>query len=105
MLIEVARQLAARPQKLPRRVLFLAFTGEELGLLGSARYMSASRSIRWIKTDCHAEHGHGRPAAAERKLIVHGTGTAPEFPIRWRNAFSKEFRLSAHQSSPAGFGP
>jgi hypothetical protein len=37
-LIEVARILATRGKKLPRRVVFIAFTGEERGLIGSARY-------------------------------------------------------------------
>jgi hypothetical protein len=38
-LIEIARELAGREKKLPRRILFIAFTGEERGLLGSARYV------------------------------------------------------------------
>ena len=36
---EIARELAGREKKLPRRILFIAFTGEERGLLGSARYV------------------------------------------------------------------
>src|SRR4029078_10965038 len=31
--IEVARQLASREKKLPRRVMFITFSGEERGLL------------------------------------------------------------------------
>jgi hypothetical protein len=39
VMIEVARALAARQPKLPRRVVFIAFTGEEAGLLGSNHYV------------------------------------------------------------------
>ena len=36
MVIELARRLAKRADPLPRRVVFIAFSGEERGLLGSA---------------------------------------------------------------------
>ncbi|REJ94459.1 MAG: M20/M25/M40 family metallo-hydrolase, partial [Planctomycetota bacterium] len=39
VLLEVARQLAAHPEPLKRRVLFIAFSAEELGLIGSKRYV------------------------------------------------------------------
>lgn len=39
VMLEVARVLAARQPKLPRRVVFIAFTGEESGLLGSNHYV------------------------------------------------------------------
>ena len=40
MVIELARRLGARPEPLPRRVVFMAFSGEEEGLLGSAYYVA-----------------------------------------------------------------
>jgi hypothetical protein len=39
VLIEVARALAQRPEKLARRVVFVAFTAEEMGLHGSKHYV------------------------------------------------------------------
>ncbi len=42
-LLEVARQLAARREPLRRRVVFIAFTAEEMGLLGSAHYIREPR--------------------------------------------------------------
>ena len=39
VLVEVARELAARDKKLPRTIVFIAFTGEERGLIGSAHYV------------------------------------------------------------------
>ncbi len=40
LIIELARRLAARPGLPPRRVLFIAFSGEERGLLGSRYYVN-----------------------------------------------------------------
>jgi hypothetical protein len=39
MMLEMARRLAARPDPLPRRVVFMAFSAEERGLLGSRFYV------------------------------------------------------------------
>ncbi len=40
VMLEVARRLARRGEKLPRRVVFIAFAGEETGLLGSSFYVA-----------------------------------------------------------------
>lgn len=101
VLLEVARTLAARPKKLPRRVLFLAFTGEELGLLGSARYVREplyplDKTIAMLNMDMV-----GR--LDDRKLIVYGTGTAPEFdPLVERLGKRYDFKVT---KQPSGFGP
>lgn len=39
MVMELARRLARRPDPLPRRIVFMAFSGEERGLLGSKHYV------------------------------------------------------------------
>src|SRR5262249_44720765 len=39
MVIEMARRLSRRSDPLPRRVVFMAFSGEERGLLGSQHYV------------------------------------------------------------------
>lgn len=39
MMLEMVRRLAARPDPLPRRVVFMAFSAEERGLLGSRFYV------------------------------------------------------------------
>ena len=39
MVVEMARRLGARRDPLPRRVVFMAFSGEERGLLGSQYYV------------------------------------------------------------------
>ena len=39
--IEIARQAAAQRERFPRTLVFVAFAGEERGLLGSAHYVEA----------------------------------------------------------------
>ncbi len=39
LILELARRLGARPDPLPRRIVFIAFSGEERGLLGSKHYV------------------------------------------------------------------
>ena len=72
--MELARRLAARPEKPPRRLVFIAFTGEEMGLLGSARYVREpvfplEKTVAMFNMDMV-----GR--LQDDKLMVFGTGTA-----------------------------
>ena len=76
-LLEVARQLAGRDKKLPRRVVFIAFTGEERGLLGSGHYVHhplfpIENTVAMLNMDMV-----GR--MKDEELVVYGTGTAKEF--------------------------
>ena len=64
VMLEVARVLALAPAAPKRSVLFLSFSGEEQGLLGSKLYVSQpivplSKSIVMINVD-HAGAGNGR---------------------------------------------
>ena len=100
-LIELARRLSARKTKLPRRLVFIAFTAEELGLIGSARYVAnpvfpLDKTIAMFNMDMV-----GR--LRDKRLTVFGTGTAP----RWKKLLEvegkrHEFALSM---KPSGFGP
>lgn len=99
-LLEIARQLAAGPK--PRhRIVFMAFTGEERGLLGSAKYVRDPRfalenTIAMFNLDMV-----GR--LTDDKLIVYGTGTAEEFdPLVTRLCEEQHFKLT---KQPGGFGP
>ncbi len=101
VLVEVARQLAGRGKKLPRRLVFIAFTGEERGLIGSARYVrhplvSLESTVAMLNMDMV-----GR--LQDEKLIVHGTGTASEFD-GLADRFGKEFGFHVTKK-PGGFGP
>lgn len=100
-LIELARRLALRPKPLPRRIVFIAFTGEERGLLGSAHYVKEpvfpnEKTIAMFNMDMV-----GR--LQEDKLTVFGTGTA----TRWdglldQEAEERRFKIAKKEE---GFGP
>jgi Zn-dependent M28 family amino/carboxypeptidase len=99
-LLEIARQLATGP-KPKHRIVFMAFTGEERGLLGSAKYVRNPRfalenTIAMFNLDMV-----GR--LTDDKLVVYGTGTAEEFdPLVTRLCAEHQFKLT---KQPGGFGP
>jgi len=100
-LIEIARSLANRPEKLRRRVVFIAFSGEERGLLGSAYYVGhplfpLEKTVAMLNLDMV-----GR--LRDDKLMVMGSGTAKEFSdLLDKINQHHQFKLS---KSPGGFGP
>jgi hypothetical protein len=100
-LLELARRIGARKGKLPRRVVFIAFTGEERGLLGSAHYVKAplfplEQTIVMFNLDMI-----GR---MEKSLLtVYGTGTSKFWDNRVDEA-GKAFGLTLAKK-PEGFGP
>ena len=61
MVMEMARRLARRPDPLPRRVVFMAFSGEEKGLLGSRHYVEHPLYPARQDGD-DGQLRHGRPA-------------------------------------------
>lgn len=100
-LLELARRFGSRPEKPARRLVFIAFTAEESGLIGSAKYCKEplyplDKTIAMINMDMV-----GR--LKDDKLIVYGTGTSPHWKgqLERLNATSK-FDLSL---KPEGFGP
>jgi hypothetical protein len=100
-LLEVARRLASRPEKLSRRVVFIAFTGEERGLLGSAHYVKnplypLQNTIAMLNMDMV-----GR--LRDDKLIVYGTGTSDELEQTLDNV-NKGYGFQISKQ-PSGFGP
>jgi len=92
-LIELARRLGARKKKLSRRIVFIAFTAEERGLVGSAHYVK-SPSIPLDKTVAMFNMDMiGR--LKKDKLIVYGVGTSPRWKPLLEQANRKEkFKLS-----------
>ncbi len=100
-LIELARRLASRPKPLPRRVVFVAFTAEERGLLGSAYYVNhplfpLDKTVAMFNLDMI-----GR--LRENKLTVFGAGTAP----RWKPLLEKLAEQGGLKlvEKDSGFGP
>lgn len=102
-LIELARRFGelAKTKKPGRRLVFIAFTGEELGLLGSARYVKypvfpLDKTVAMLNMDMV-----GR--LKEDKLIVYGTKTSSNWETEL-NQFNSttQFKLVF---KPEGFGP
>ncbi len=100
-LLELARRLAARETPLPRRLVFVAFTGEERGLLGAEHYVAnpvfpLDSMIAMFNMDMI-----GR--LQEQKLIVFGTGTSSLWAKLVDQAAS-DWKLSLNKK-PEGLGP
>ncbi len=103
-LLELARRYgeAAKTKKPARRIVFMAFTGEELGLLGSARYCKEpvfplEQTIAMFNMDMV-----GR-LKDDQKLIVYGTGTSSRWePLLKEHNGEGNFHLIF---KPEGFGP
>ena len=99
-LLELARGLAARRAELKRSVVFVAFAGEETGLLGSSYYtqhpaVPLDQTIAMINLDMI-----GR--ISKNKLYVGGAGTSPGFKKLVEDANrSAGFELSY---SASGYG-
>jgi len=100
-ILELARRFAHRSKKLPRRLVFIAFTAEESGLIGSAHYVKEplfplDKTVAMINLDMV-----GR--LREDKLTVFGVGTSD----RWKKML--EPVMKAHHlhliPKPEGFGP
>jgi hypothetical protein len=100
-LLELARRLGARKEKLARRIVFIAFTGEEMGLFGSARYtrepvFPLEQTIAMLNMDMV-----GR--LREDKLTIFGVGTSPIWDeMLKRLGKDGNFVLSL---KPEGMGP
>ncbi|MBM4169069.1 MAG: M28 family peptidase [Ignavibacteria bacterium] len=100
-MLELAQHFSAKRGELKRSMMFMAFAGEELGLLGSANFVKnptidLSKVAVMINMDMI-----GR--MSERKLIVYGIGTSPGFKdlVNSHNSDSA-FVLKLN---PDGFGP
>jgi hypothetical protein len=106
-LIELARRFGARKDRQGRRLVFMAFSGEEKGLLGSAHYcrnplIPLTDTVAMVNLDMV-----GRLRADEKtkqdKLIVYGTGTAKTFDAMLE-ALNKEYQFQ-FKKVPGGSGP
>src|ERR1051326_8831010 len=100
-LLEIAQYFSARHESIHRSIVFIAFSGEELGLLGSAYYVKnpflpLAKTIAMINMDMIGRLTDG-------KLVVEGMGTSPA----WAELVARENRDSAFQLKlkPDGFGP
>jgi len=105
--MELARRYGQKPDRGGRRLVFIAFSGEESGLLGSAYYcqhpyIPLSETAAMVNMDMV---GRLRPdkETHKDKLIVYGTGSAKTFDKLIDSVNAKyNFRI---QKVATGMGP
>ena len=100
-LLEIARHFGQQGSRPKHRMVFIAFTGEERGLLGSDHYVNNPRypledTIAMINLDMV-----GR--LEENRLTVYGTGTAEEFD-GMLDELNEEHQFELRKIT-RGFGP
>jgi hypothetical protein len=100
-LLELMEAFSAKRKELKRSILFLFFSGEELGTLGSGYYVNhplvpLERSVAMVNMDMVGRLENSR-------LTVYGTGTSPVWaPLLSR--FNKDSSFTI-KTIPDGFGP
>ena len=102
-LLELARMLSTQNPKPRRTIVFIAFSGEEEGLIGSSYYINhpvvpLANTVAMINMDMIGRF-------KDRKLIIGGIGTAKEWRnIVQTNIFKREAAASLNVSSRASDG-
>jgi hypothetical protein len=99
-LLELARVFSAQRPKLRRSVIFIAFGGEEEGLLGSNYYVNnplvpLDQTIAMINMDMI-----GR--MKDRKLVIGGVGTSSEWREMVKSANRVNVSANADSARPKG---
>jgi aminopeptidase YwaD len=100
--LELAEKFAAEKDQLKRNIIFLAFSGEELGLLGSSYYVKNSplpleNSVVMLNLDMIGRLNK------DKELTVYGTGTSK----LWKDMLKEKnkkygFKISMNDD---GYGP
>jgi peptidase M28-like protein/PDZ domain-containing protein len=98
-LLELARVLTAQHGKIKRSIMFIAFSGEELGLLGSGAYtknpiIPLASTVAMLNMDMIGRLRNG-------SLFVGGVGTSPT----WKPLIEKLNGTTEPAASAAGHGP
>jgi len=99
-LLELAAYFAGQPKQ-KRGILFLAFSGEELGLIGSSYYVNnpllpLDKAVAMINMDMI-----GR--IKDKRVFVGGTGTGTGLPAILDQAKAK-YKLNLDMSDQGGYG-
>jgi hypothetical protein len=101
VLLEIAQQLGSRETASRRRIVFIAFSAEERGLIGSDRYVkepliALNKTIAMVNLDMV-----GR--LTDNKLIITGTGTSDVWePLLDKLNQNSKFEITR---KPEGVGP
>lgn len=100
-ILELAEKFSTINDKLNRNILFVAFSGEELGLLGSSYFVNnmpinANQVATMINMDMIGRLND------EKSLIVHGTGTSTNWKVFLDDINGYGFSLTFNDE---GYGP
>jgi aminopeptidase YwaD len=101
-LLELARYFADRRTQLRHSLLFIAFSGEEAGLLGSSHYVrnwTVDRGKAYLMINIDMI---GRLNGQEKGLIVMGTGTCSQFKAYFDSLPPLQMKMTFSES---GSGP
>jgi len=102
-MIEIAEKLSAMKDSLKRSVVFVAFAGEEMGLLGSKFFAENPLfDLKSVQTMINLDMV-GRLDTTSNTLSIGGTGTSTAFENLLKE-MEKSSNLNIAQS-PEGFGP
>ena len=102
-MIEIAEKLSAMKDSLKRSVVFVAFAGEEMGLLGSKFFAENPLfDLKSVQTMINLDMV-GRLDTTSNTLSIGGTGTSTAFENLLKE-MEKTSNLNIAQS-PEGFGP
>ena len=113
-LLEIARVLASERGKIKRSIIFVAFSGEELGLLGSGAYtknpfIPLAKSVAMLNMDMIGRLRNGSlfvggagTSSAWKPLLEKLNGTSQPTASAAGNGSSSRFQLSLGED---GFGP
>lgn len=102
MMLELAEKLAASPESHKRSIAFVAFSGEELGLLGSKRFVDNS-VIDLNKVNAMVNLDMVGRLTDSTKLQIGGVGTADQF--RKIIAESSDTTVYTLSLAEEGYGP
>jgi aminopeptidase YwaD len=102
MMIEMAEKLAANPESHKRSIVVVAFSGEELGLLGSKRFVENSE-IDMNKVDAMINLDMVGHLNEKSQVRIGGVGTAEQF--RKMIASSCDTTILKLSLSDEGYGP
>lgn len=102
LMLELAEKLAASPENHKRSIAFVAFSGEELGLLGSKRFVDNS-VIDLNKVNAMVNLDMVGRLTDSTKLQIGGVGTADQFrKIIAESSDTTVYKLSLAEE---GYGP
>jgi len=99
--LELAEKFANEKDKLKRSIIFINFSGEELGLLGSAYFVNNS-PINVSKMSTMINMDMIGRLNEKNELIVYGVGTSQGFKELLDSNNSYNFTLAFHDD---GYGP